>query len=466
VLRVLSELLWAVRRAGIDVSTAQAIDAARAVRHVGWGDRTSLRLALRASIVTRRSDLATFDRAFDDFFREESAHAVDLFGRLRAAGFSAAEVDALWDVVRALSQRTGDEVTALGPLVRSPAEIDHLLAAAGLRRLYRSVTGPPSVGYFAQKAAGELGVTRAASALARIEDALADAIGRDRAAALRAALRDELDALRRRVRARVELEAARRDRASPRERPSAALDVPFDRLGPEEAADVRRALRRLADRLRGAARIRARRTRKGKVDPRRTLRRAQRTGGVPMVLSFRDRPRDRPRLLVVCDVSDSVRPASRFMLEFVAAVQDLFAGARSFVFVSDVAETTSLFRGRSTDRALAALASGSVVSLSASSHYGRALAEVERRVARGLDRRTTIVLLGDGRTNMKAHGAEIVRRLRDRARGVLWLCPEPRASWGLGDSMMPRFAEASTEVLAVRSGRELEEAAARLVRFR
>ncbi|HTJ85442.1 MAG TPA: VWA domain-containing protein, partial [Polyangiaceae bacterium] len=177
----------------------------------------------------------------------------------------------------------------------------------------------------------------------------------------------------------------------------------------------------------------------------------------------RRRRRDTPRLIVLCDVSDSVRAASLFMLEFVHAAQELFSGTRSFVFVSELAETTALFDDGA-DRALAAIASGAVVGLTASSHYGRAFTELERVLHGHVDRRDTIVVLGDGRTNRMADGADVVARLRDRAGALYWLCPEPASTWGAFDSAMPRFAAASTRVLPARTALELERAARHIVR--
>jgi uncharacterized protein with von Willebrand factor type A (vWA) domain len=87
----------------------------------------------------------------------------------------------------------------------------------------------------------------------------------------------------------------------------------------------------------------------------------------------------------------------------------------------------------------------------------------EERYARAVDRRTTIVILGDGRTNYHADEADVVRRLRDRANAVLWICPEPEAVWGTGDSAMLRYAEASTKVLPAKSAAELEVAAREVV---
>jgi hypothetical protein len=147
------------------------------------------------------------------------------------------------------------------------------------------------------------------------------------------------------------------------------------------------------------------------------------------------------------------------LLEFVSAAQELFSGTRSFVFVSEVAEVTRLFEGGRVDAALARILGGDVVSLAHNSNYGRALASFAESMERAIDRRTTVVILGDGRTNYLPAGAEIVERLRERARAVLWLTPEGPASWGSGDSAMLRLGAASSKVLVARTARELEIAA-------
>jgi hypothetical protein len=460
VLRVLDELLWALRREGFSISTAQAIDALRAAEIVGFADRAVLRDALGAVVVERRADRDRFRAAFDAFFAADRAHAGDLWSRLRARGFDETALGALRELLQGAAERSGatGDAVALRGLLGSESELDQLLRAAGIARVLGPMTSPLQVGFFTQKVMGALDLPRAASALRRIGAALREALGEERGRALEAALAEELERARRRIRLHVERAVAERT-AAPAAGGRRVEGVAFAGLTEGERAEVRRALRGLAERLRGAERVRRKRARAGRVDPHRTMRLAMRTGGVPFTPARRRRRRDKPRLVLLCDVSDSVRAASLFMLELVHAAQELFSGTRSFVFVGDLAETTDLFADLPPDTALGRIYGGGVVSLAHNSNYGRVLAAFEARVGRALDRRTTVVILGDGRTNYLGDAAEVVGRLRERARAVVWICPEGPGSWGSGDSAMLRYQAAATRVVVARTARELEDAA-------
>ncbi|TKD07480.1 VWA domain-containing protein [Polyangium fumosum] len=461
-LRVLDELLWVLRREGLPVSTAQAIDAARVAALVGFSDRQTLRDGLGAVLATKKDELTLFRACFDRFFAEERAHLGDLWSRLRVRGFSEAELAALRELLTAAAQRASGDAAGMLAFTGEALELDQLLASAGIARALAPMTGALQTGFFTQEVNKRLGIPVLGSALTRMRDALREALGEERGAALAAALREELDAMKRRVRAHVEVSLARK-LGEADEQAARAVDRPFSSLSPEEMAEVRRALRRLAERLRGAERVRKKRSRRGRIDPHRTLRRSLRTGGIPFRPARRVRRRDKPRLVLLCDVSDSVRLASRFMLELVAASQELFAETRSFVFVSDVGETTDLFQRKSPEAALAAIESGRVVDRTRNSNYGRALVAFEERLGRGVDRRTTVVILGDGRTNFLPEEVSVVERLVRRAGSVLWICPEPPATWGTGDSAMPRYAAAASRVLVARTAGELEGAARELL---
>lgn len=456
-LRVIEELLYAFRREGFAISIPQAIDAVRAVELVGWEDRHAMRDALVAVIVDRAADRARFEAAFDRFFAEGGAHPGDLFGRLRERGFSDAEVGALRDMLTELSAPSGAEALALRSMTGAESELDHVLGAAGFRRDLERLSSAAQIGFFTEKALARLGVRHAGSAMRALRRALVDALG-ERGQALADALDEEVVRLRRRVRARVEARALRIEREG-REA------TPFHALSRVEADAMRRGVRRIAERLRGREMVRRRRARRGRIDASRTMRKALATFGVPFVLA-RKRPRpDRAKLVILADVSESVRSASAFMLEFAAQVVDLFADARSFVFVSDVAETTALFRSGSTSAALGAIGAGSVVSLGGNSNYGRALRLFRDQLGSTLDRKTTVAILGDGRTNHHDDGLDALRDIARKARGILWICPEPASAWG-GDSAMPRYQRAVTQVLEARTAEDLERAARLLVRFR
>jgi uncharacterized protein with von Willebrand factor type A (vWA) domain len=461
VIRVLDELLWVFRREGFLVSTAQALDVARVVELVGFEDKGALRDAIAAVIVERRAELPQYREVFDGFFALGAAHSGDLWGRLRDRGFSAGELDALRQLLEGAAERSGasgDAMALLG-LLGSESELDRLLLAAGIARSLAPMTTPLQTGFFAHKVMEQLEIPRAASALRRIRDVLREALGEGRGEALAQALSEELVRVRRRVREHVDRTIARRlDEPRPAGRRELA-EVVFTGLRDAEVEEVRRAVRGLAERLRGAERVRRRRAQHGRIDPHRTLRQSFRTGGVPFAPARRRRRRDKPRLLVLCDVSDSVRTASLFMLELVHAAQELFAGTRSFVFVSEFGETTSLFDEQPVGAALARIYGGGVVDTGHNSNYGRVLRGFEAQIGRSIDRRTTIVILGDGRTNYLGDEAEVVRRLRSRARALLWICPESPGSWGSGDSAMLRYAAAATKVLVARNARELEIAA-------
>lgn len=456
-LRVIDELLWMLRRAGFAIATSQAIDAVRAIRAVGLDSKDTVREALAAVIVQRVRDRARFDATFDAYFARTPLRTI--WERLAAQGFDDAERDALRELLDAYAAAAPGG--NLASLLHRGADLDRLLSLAGSARTLAALESPLQSGFYAHKLLEETGTWRSQNELTALRAQLADALGEARADAMIAALKRELELAADEVRSFVKDTLATRD--AERARPEYdVLATPFSSLDDAGVEEVRRSVRAFVQRLRGGERVRRRRARRGRVDPHRTLRLALRTGGVPLVLARRVRRRDKPKLLVLCDVSESVRGVARFLLELAYASQELFSGTRTFVFVSELGETTKLFAQEPIDVALARAWSGAVVPVTHNSNYGRVLRAFERRVLRDVDRRTTVVILGDGRTNYLDHAAEVLEDVRARARAVVWLCPESRAQWATGDSAMPRYAPKCGAVLEVRSARDLL-AAARLV---
>lgn len=460
---IVTELLWTLRRAGLAISTAEAIDLFRAYALLGFDDRDALLGATEAVLARRADDVAVIRATFARYFDPAAAHGRHSRTRLIGAGFSDEELATVERVLRDMLTVSGSEEAAvLLALLADGPEIAALVRSAAVRRLADGVQNSGELGYFAEQAARALGLPEATRQLGAIRGELGRALGQARAAALLAALEGELRHTRADVRAFVEATLSARVRgAAPR--PDDARTMPFAQLSDDERIEVERAVRLLAEKLRGGARVRLRHRGRGPLAGRATMRASLRSAGVPTKLVRKVRKKERPRLWLLCDVSDSVRAAATFLLAFVAAVADLFADVRAFVFVADSVEITDELGRADFSRLVSRLASGAIVPLHETSHYGRVLAGFEGRHARELARRDVVVVLGDGRTNHRPARADIVGRLRDRVGALYWLCPEPVGAWGVGDSAMRQYAAASTLALPAASARDLEACARKLV---
>jgi len=463
--RLLDELVWTLRREGFTVAPSQMIDVLRVVRALGWDDAVVLREGIAAIVVDRPIDRPRFDALFGEFFGHTVA-SKDLWARLRALGFSDDEIVVVRELIDALEASRGEGGAPLASLLHGGMHIDSLLQLAGIQRELGAATSALQAGFVTHKAAELAGLRLAHGALGQVRHALRGALGTrgdELADALARELEQGSDVFRQRLRASItrRIESARLGSGR-----RGLGDTPFTSLSDPELLLVRRAVRTFAERLRGAERVRLRRARRGRIDIARTMRASTRTGGVPFKPVRRRRRRDKPRLLLLCDVSDSVRTASRFMLEFLHAAHELFDRTRSFVFVSELGETTGVFERERPNAALTAIYSGEVVPVTDNSNYGRVFRQFEAQRLTSVDTRTTVVVLGDGRTNYHDAAESVLARIRSRARALYWLCPEPRSGWALGDSAMPRYAPLCTRVLTVTTARELETAARALVSAR
>src|SRR5439155_81456 len=204
--------------------------------------------------------------------------------------------------------------------------------------------------------------------------------------------------------------------------------------------DIQEAFQKLAQRLRNVISIRRRRARRGKFDPSGTLRRNLQYGGVPFRIVWDHRKKEKPQVMVLCDVSDSVRNVSRFMLQFVYSLQDLYSKVRSFVFVAEVGEITRLFEDQDINQAIETALRGDVINVYAHSDFGRAFKAFHRDHIAAVNKRTTVIVLGDARNNYNLPHDWVLKEIRQRAKQLIWLNPENRMTWGFGDSEMDHYA--------------------------
>ncbi|MEP6817614.1 MAG: VWA domain-containing protein, partial [Marmoricola sp.] len=234
-----------------------------------------------------------------------------------------------------------------------------------------------------------------------------------------------------------------------------------------ERAELEEALRRLLRSLHGAPRPRRKAAARGVVDGARTMRANMKYDGVPFRPVTVSKVEDRPRLLVLCDVSLSVRSAARFTLQLVHSLQSLASSVRTFAFVKDLVEITDLFAEHHTEEALslvmAGLPAGGVLDVDADSDYGSAFELFLDQFGSAVTRRTTLIVLGDGRGNNNDPGLPAFEELSRRARETVWLTPEPRYSWGLGRCDLPAYEEFCDRVQVVRNLSGLDRVTTTLV---
>lgn len=436
----LQEFVALLRKNSVRTSTAELLDAVRAVEIVGLADPLQLRAALSATLIKRQEDQDAFSDLFDLFFFRpgqflKDAEEAPLLAALRAEGLSEDEVERVLALI-------ADEAARMDPTARMAMGLrrggmESLLRMTGLRIDFGRLVNPLQIGFFTQQVLEQLKFRAAEMELRALGQRLLPALGEERAEQVMRLVHDNLGKLRSAVRGFVKTEFEKRNLNYTEEmRRDLLLHKPFGQMSQEELQKLRREVERLAQKLRTAASLRPKQRRRGRLDMRRTLRAALATGGVPLQLRLRRRRVEKPRLCVLCDISDSVRHVSRFMLQFAYTLQEMFSRVRSFVFVSDLGEATELFQRYELQEAVDQAYGGAVINVHSNSNYGRALSQFVGKYLDAVTTRTTVIIIGDGRSNYFPSEAWTLSRVRGRAKHVLWLNPEQPSSWMFGDSAM------------------------------
>jgi hypothetical protein len=444
VIERIEEFAGLLRKNGVRVSTAEVIDAARAVAAVGVDDVEPVRYALAATLVKRAGDREPFDELFDLYFMRgasllDRSAGTPLVQLLEAAGLSD-------EVIEHIVARLSSEVHQLGAVARMglgmrPPEIGPLVRAAGMNAEISRIMSPLQVGFYTHRVSEQLNLRGAEGDIAAVLARLAGAgLTPEQVGLIRDIVARNLQQLRTAIRDYVQQEFQRQnldffDQVATR----SLSEKPLSQLTDSEVADLRHEVARLARILRARVQLAAKTRRKGRLDVRRTLRESLAFGGIPFTLRLRDRRRKKPRLVVLCDISDSVRNVSRFMLQFVYTLQELFDRIHTFAFVSELGELTELFRRHDLDRAVELTYRGAVINVFANSNYGRVLLQFRERHMSKITPRTTVVIIGDGRNNYHPSNHAVLADIRRRAKQVIWMNPEAPAAWGFGDSAMREY---------------------------
>ncbi len=451
------EFVRALRAAGIRVSLAESQDAMFAVDHSGVRDQGAFKNSMKATLVKNQRDQPIFDYFFPLFFKNNKPPLQNILEQLspeqeqllqEALQSLMGDVDALRDLLRRLLE--GREF--------SDEELQQLGESAGLAQgdeMYMR-------NWFERRMNRQAGLTQLERMLDDLLEALAEmGMSEEALAQLEEMLRENMQGLSEQISQHVGSSLAEQmAEQEPRERPD-LLDAPLQRLSSGDIEDVRDEVRRLAARLRTRAALRQKRAKSGQFDPRKTIRKNMRYGGVPLDVQFRKRHR-KPSLILICDLSTSMRYAVEFLLTLVYELSDQVRRTHSFIFIHDLVDVSTTLAELPPREAVTRIMAENPPGYY-STDLGNSLNSFHKEYMRLIDSRSTVICFGDGRNNYNDPRLDIARDMQRKSRRLIWFCPEPRRQWGSGDSDMWEYSMYADRVFMVNNLRQLAEAVDRIL---
>ncbi len=424
-LQVVLEFAHMLRQWGIAVGPEQVEDALHALTVTGIHQREIVRNVLKMTMVAKRWEEEVFDMLFELHFM-----GMEFPPLLRATGDTSPALAFILfgderKFLEILEQLVNAE-TPQGDQRMFGAFLWRVLTASGL------ASARDELRAFLNRLLEEGSISRE-----EFEKLLEE--GNTRISKLREKLRPLIEKM-------LVEKGVMRDR-----RVNSLVEREFYSLSDEELNELRLLCRHLGRQLRTVLSAARKHSRKGDLDVRRMLRESEGTDGVPFKLIYRQRRIKKPRLVILADVSSSMRHSLEFFLRILHAVREEFSSVRLFIFVNSCMEVSWIPWDRNPLDTLGHLAEKEGFDLYAYTNYGASLQSFMENYASALTRRTSVIFIGDGRSNYADPGEEVMKRMREIVRHIYWLNPEPVYGWVTGDSEMKTFIKYVDGAYVVRS---------------
>ncbi len=475
--RTLTNFIRALRNSEVRVSTAETLDALSAVELVGYGDRAALKRSLSLVLPKTADEKEAFDLCFDQFFAAEElsgrrAEATDeagadgeaeeggegdggggggdrdgLPGQDQAEGSgkkkkskrkSAPAPESSFDGEAEEDLGPGEMTEATSPLGQllmgdSKVELSMAMAQAGDAVDVREIQVFTQKGLYTRKIMEEMGLGELNGEISGLRGSRSVPDRR-----LGQELRARREWLREQVRDYVERQfLLHADADGKRLREELLRKVKLSNVEARNFRLIQEVVFKMAKKLTALHSRRKKVFKRGALNVPRTLRHNMSYDGAIFDLHWKSVKVDRPKVFAICDVSGSVAAYARFMLMFLYSLDEVMPKVRSFAFSSDLAEVTELFMRNNLEDAIAKTLrdySGG------STDYGQAFSDFKKHCLDDVDNRTTIIILGDARNNYGDPRTDILKEMYDRCKRVIWLNPESRNSWFVGDAEMRRYS--------------------------
>ena len=482
----LVDFVKVLRTAEIQVSPAETLDAMEALELVGYRNRTLLKNSLSMILSKTPEEKELFETSFEKFFTfenisdqpwaEDGDHQDDNTdfddsspgnpgngqpggkGSGQGGGQGSGEIEA--------EDEDDDQTTELTPssplgqllMSGNRTELMVSLSEAGRRVEVNQIVVFTQKGLYTRKIMDAMGlkplqdeITQLQGDGGRPEKNLAKKLkqGRDR-------LRDQ-------VRDYVEKQFfLHADESGKQLREELLKKVKLSNLEKRNFKDVQEIVFKMAKKLVAIHSKRRKTFKRGQLDVRKTLRRNMQYDGMFFDLQWKAIKVDRPKVMCICDVSGSVSNYSRFLLMFLYSLSEVIPKVRSFAFSSDLGEVTQLFENSKLEDAMAKTMRDYG---NGSTDYGQMLMDFKRNCMDDVNNKTTVIILGDARNNYGDPKAGILHEMYEKARRVIWLNPEPRSNWIVGDAEMKKYAPNCHQTDVCNSLTHLERVVANLLRF-
>lgn len=443
--RQISNFIRALRSADVKVSTGEALDAARTVAMIGYGDRILLKDSLGCVLAKSEAEKDIHDRLFDLYFARSTSRS--------EASRNEAEDAEKEESAEAGAGEDGDPVERMVSLTEEgneqalAAAVERAAETAGLNDIRFST----QTAYYAQQMVRAMGGEA-------LQERLLEALQQSGA---------ETDTeAQRLIDARRGLTMAARERAerafelfgageTEKFRDDVAATKRLTALEAHDMARMKLLIAKVAKRLAVKHSRRRKKTSRGILDVRRTMRANAGYDGVPFNVIWRQKKKDRPKIIAICDVSGSVAAYVRFLLLLLYSLKEVIPDLHAYAFSYRLGDVSGILENNEFDEAMKKILREFGLG---STSYGQALSDFSMNHETVIDRRSTILVLGDGRSNYGDPRLDLFSGFASRAKQVIWLNPEGPALWGTGDSVIPRYATHCKQMSHVAALRDLERA--------
>lgn len=451
------EFIRGLRAGGVRVSLAESMDALHAMDALGIANRDIFRTSLRATLVKESEDMAVFEELFPLYFGSGGPAMQNATDDL-----SPDEQEMLEMALQALSGRLQNLMDWLtsgeGP---TKEELEEMANRAGAQW----ANSQSEARWVSRRMLRDMGFSQLEEQMEQLYERLQEmGMSQEAIEKLMGVVEANKEALAEQVAQNVGRQIAE-DRAN---RPdglygSDLMHKSFNNLSEDEMELLRKEVQRLVTQLRSRAALRRKRGTKGKFDSKGTIRANQRYGGVPVELKFKKK-KTKPSIVLLCDVSGSMRSIAEFMLRLVYELQDQVSKTRSFAYYWDLVEVGDTLNasGNPAD-AISQILQSVLPYRPYGTDLGFCLEQFHKNSLDAINGRSTVVILGDGRNNYNPARIDLLKDLQRRARKLIWLCPEFQREWGTDDSDMHHYAPIPDAVYTVRNMAQLSAAVDKLI---